>query len=38
MNFWVKVVFFGIIVSEGSSDGFGNYNEGSIGREGMGEG
>uniref|UniRef100_A0A8C9IS14 Trinucleotide repeat-containing gene 6C protein n=1 Tax=Piliocolobus tephrosceles TaxID=591936 RepID=A0A8C9IS14_9PRIM len=38
MNSWAKAASSGTTASEGSSDGSGNHNEGSTGREGTGEG
>ncbi|XP_036012509.1 trinucleotide repeat-containing gene 6C protein isoform X7 [Mus musculus] len=38
MNSWAKATSSGTTASEGSSDGSGNHNEGSTGREGTGEG
>ncbi|XP_017734912.1 PREDICTED: trinucleotide repeat-containing gene 6C protein isoform X5 [Rhinopithecus bieti] len=37
MNSWAKAASSGTTASEGSSDGSGNHNEGSTGREGTGE-
>ncbi|XP_078230873.1 trinucleotide repeat-containing gene 6C protein isoform X10 [Callithrix jacchus] len=38
MTSWAKAASSGTTASEGSSDGSGNHNEGSTGREGTGEG
>ncbi|XP_054391765.2 trinucleotide repeat-containing gene 6C protein isoform X8 [Pongo abelii] len=38
MNSWAKAASSGTTASEGSSDGSGNHNEGSTGRDGTGEG